>query len=99
VVLTLDQQFGVQKAGVDDMGPGQHTPLLQGSVDLAGRRTIGRRTTHRFDIGDEVWQIILAGFCAMDFIADPRRGVLTGIMGLEVIGGAEELRRQGGASG
>ena len=40
VLPTLDQEFGVQKAGIDDMSRGQEVPLLQCIVDLGGRCSI-----------------------------------------------------------
>jgi len=40
-VPALDEEVGVQKAGVHDMGAGQKAPLLQRGVDLGGRRSVG----------------------------------------------------------
>jgi hypothetical protein len=86
VIPTIDEEFGIQKAGVHDMGPGQGAPLLPCGADLGGRRSICRRANGGFDMGDEVRQIILTGFRDIHFVAHPWRGVLAGIVGFGVIG-------------
>jgi hypothetical protein len=41
---------------------------------------------------DEMRDIILTGFRQMDFVADPRRGVLAGVVGFGVVGRDDEPR-------
>jgi hypothetical protein len=64
-------------------------------VDLGGCCAIGRPANGGVDVGDEVRQILLTGFRDVHFIAHPLRGVLAGIVGFRVIGGADEPRRRG----
>jgi hypothetical protein len=95
VVPTLNEEVGVQEAGIHDMRARQQAPLLQRGMDLGGCRAVGCWAGGGFDVRDQVRQIILTGFGNMDFVADPLRGVLTGIVGFNVIRGADELRRRG----
>jgi hypothetical protein len=94
-VLTVHEQVGVQEAGVHDMSAGQEASLLQRGVDLGGHRPIGCGAGCGCNVRDQVRQIILTGFREMHCIAHPLRGVLTGIVGVEVIGGADEPRCRG----
>jgi hypothetical protein len=54
MVLTLDQEFGVQEVGVHKMRPGQEAPLLPRGVDRGRRRSTGRRADRGVDIGEQV---------------------------------------------
>ena len=92
-VATRDSELSVQKAGIRDMGPGQAAPLRQGGVDLGGRCAIGRRAYGRLDVGDQVREVIVTGFRDVHFVAHPLGGVLAGIVGVEVVGRADELPR------
>jgi hypothetical protein len=62
VAPTVHEQVGVQGAGVHDMGAGQQAPLLQGGVNLGGRRAVSCWAGGGFDVRDQVRQIILTGF-------------------------------------
>jgi hypothetical protein len=94
VGLTLDQEFRVQKPGIDDRGPGQEAPPLQRLMNLGGRRAIGRRATCGFHVSDQVRPGILTAFREMHFVAHPLRGVLASIVGFGVVGGADARRRR-----
>ena len=50
------------------MGPGQEASLLQRGVDLGRRRAIGRRADGRLDVGDQVREVIVAGFREMHLV-------------------------------
>jgi hypothetical protein len=59
-------------------------------MDLGGRRTVGGRAGGGLDVRDQVRQVILTGFREMHFVPDPLRGVLAGVVGFRIIGGADE---------
>jgi hypothetical protein len=85
-LLTVDEQVGVQEAGINTMGPGQEAALLQRRVDLGGGRALGRWADGGFEVGHQVRQLIGTGFRAVHGVADPWRGVLARIVGVGVVG-------------
>ena len=60
----------------------------------SGEKTIGGRPRRRLDIGDQLGQVICAGFGDMDFVADPLRRALLSVMGIAVGGRTDEDRRR-----
>lgn len=73
-------------------GRRQKAPLLQCGVDLRGYCAIGRRPDSRLDLGDQVQEAIFACLRVMHSVAHPLGDVLAGIVGVEVVGRADELR-------
>jgi hypothetical protein len=53
---------------------------------FGGRRAIGRRPARGFAMRDQMREVILTAFCEMPLVADPLRGVLAGVMRVEVVG-------------
>jgi hypothetical protein len=93
-LLTPDKQVGVRDAGVHAVRAVGQAPLLQRRVELGGGRPIGRRATHGFDMRDELRGIILTGFREVDFVAHPLGGILAGLVGVDVRGGADAWHRR-----
>jgi hypothetical protein len=87
-VATFDEECGVQKTGVHDMGPRQEAPLVRSGVALEGRRAIGRRADGGFNLSDQVRQVVFAGFRAMPLVTQSLGGVLARVMGCRIGRGA-----------
>ena len=85
-----DQQFGVEEAGVDDMHARQEIALLECRMDRGRDRAIVRRPGGRLDVGDQVRAVVVARLGEMHLVPDPLRRTFPRVMGLIVVGRADE---------
>jgi hypothetical protein len=95
VIQTLDQECRVENARVHARSPGSEAALLPCRVDLGGGLAIRSRAGRGFDVGDEMGHIILTRVGHRPLVAHPRGRVLAGVVGVGVVGRADERRRRG----
>lgn len=90
--LTRQEVVGGDIAGIDDLLARCH--LAGGQVGLNGGEHGKIRGRGRYDrhIGDEVGRIIVTGFGNMHLVARPLRLALFAVVGIRVIGGADQQR-------
>jgi len=94
--LTADQQITRRIAAVHQMLTGQAFMFGELLVNDGQRFNIGLRSASRFDMGNEIGRIIIAGFRQMHPIPRPTPAVSTGgEMGIGVIGTVTELAARG----
>ncbi len=84
------QEFGIEKAGVDDMDTRQEIAVLERRVDRGRHRAVGRRPGRRLDVGDQLREFAVARLGDMDLVPDPLGGALLGVVGVRVMRGADE---------
>jgi hypothetical protein len=62
ILLTAVQQLGINIARIDDMLLGQQFLLLKPFMDAGSSRIVGDRSCGRFNMGDQMRAVFVAGF-------------------------------------
>src|SRR5450759_990945 len=63
----------------------------QVGMDRGEDPLIAERSRSGFDVGDQLWSIIITCLAKMDFVSEPECGPLLPIARVEIIGGVDEL--------
>jgi hypothetical protein len=67
-LLALDQQFGIDIAGIHNMLFWQQVFVLEGFMDERRSRIIGNRGRGGFHVRDQMRLVLFTGFRQMDFV-------------------------------
>lgn len=95
VLLTLDDCFRVHRARVHDVPLWEEIVVLESFVDGWNSSKVGQGCRSRFDRGNQVWAVVIAGFGQMDFVARPTCVALFRIMRLGIIWRVDTGARRG----
>src|SRR4051812_47335167 len=82
IPFTLDQEFGLDIAGIHQVTVRQTILVFQRFMNDGNDLAITGRGRGGFDMRNQVQLVLLAAFRQVDLVADPRGGVLFGIVGL-----------------
>ena len=84
-LFTLDEQFRIDIAHINEMDRRQEVTVLQGLMDLRGHSVIRSRGAGRFDIRNEMGQRGATTLGEMDRVANPGGAALLAGMGITII--------------
>lgn len=84
-----------QVAVFADMHRGEQVFVAQGLMNRRRQVAVCRGHGTRFDVGDEVWLVVIACLRQMHFVAHPHRCVLLPVMRIDIVRGTEKERRRG----
>ncbi len=73
----VQQQVGIDVTGIDEMRPRQQALSRESGVQRRRYSRVRNRSRRRYDVGDDVRGIRIAGLGEVRFIADPGRGRLS----------------------
>jgi hypothetical protein len=95
VALADREPFGIDRACIDEMTPGQEARYLLGRMQGRVRLTVINWPRGGQYVGDQRRHHVLTGFSQVPCVPDLLDAVLASIVGIEVVGRADEPRRGG----
>ena len=86
LAVTLDEQLGIDEPAIHEVNARQQVTLGQGRMDRRRDGIVRRGRRRRFDVGDEVREIIIAALTQMDLVPNPGGGAFLTIVRFRIIG-------------